>query len=114
MADVKAPRCSARDIGAGEHQQYARRGLRLGHVDLPDARMRMRREDIHPVAHAGQDDVVDIASRSGEEALVLDAPHRLPNSELRHVANPIWILDGFLGRTIWRPCAKGNRQDAAT
>ena len=62
--------------------------LAFDDVDLLDARMRMRGQQHHAVAHAGQRDVVDIAPRPGEEPLVLDAPHRLPDSELGHFRVP--------------------------
>src|SRR5262249_30710188 len=61
-------------------------------VDFPDARMRVRGEHVHAVAHAGQHDVVDIAPRAGHEALVLDAPHRLSDTEFRHCVSPEWIV----------------------
>ena len=40
------------------------------------------------MAHAGQADIVDIAALAGEKALILDPPHRLPNSKLGHFPDP--------------------------
>src|SRR3954462_13497037 len=74
--------------------------------------MRMRLEDIHAMDHAGQHDVVDIASRPGEETLVLDAPHCLPNSELRHSANLMWISGERYGGLARRAIAATPRLDS--
>ena len=74
-------------VRAGQHQHDAGRGLRLRHVDLPDARMRVRGEQVDAVAHAGKHDVVHVTSRAGEETRILDAPHRLPDSEFGHMPN---------------------------
>jgi hypothetical protein len=76
-------------VGAGEHAQHARRGLGLGHVHALDAGMGVRREHRHPVALAGQGDVLDIAPESLQEALIFHAPHSLSDAELGHIRPPL-------------------------
>ena len=76
------------DVGAGQHQQHAGRGLGLGDVDLLDLGVGVRRQHVAGVQHAGQHDVVDVAALPCQKALVLDPAHRLSDSELGHGFTP--------------------------
>jgi hypothetical protein len=69
---------------SGQHQQHAGRGLGLGGVNAFDFGVGVRRQHVAGVRHARQRDVVDVAALPGQEALVLDAPHRLSDPEFRH------------------------------
>jgi hypothetical protein len=76
-------------VGAGQHGEHAGSGLGLGDVDTLDAGVGMRRQHRHPMAEAGQAEVVDIAPLSREEALVFHPPHRLSDTEFGgHVRPP--------------------------
>ena len=76
-------------IGPGQHAKHVRRDLRLRDVDPFDARMRMGGKHEHAVALARQADVVDVLTFSQQEALVLHAPHSLPDAELGHLRLPL-------------------------
>ena len=69
-------------IGAGQHAEHARCGLGLGGVDALDLGVGVRGEHRDAVAHPGQADVVDVITLAQQEALILDAPYRLPDAEL--------------------------------
>jgi len=73
-----------REIVAGVNRQDAGGGERGGEVHSVDSGMRMRRAQHIAVSLAGQVDVVLEAAIAAEKALVLEAPHRLPDSELAH------------------------------
>jgi hypothetical protein len=73
-----------REIVAGVDRQDARCRERGGEVHLADRGMRMRRAQHIAMSLAGQVDVVLEAAIAAQEALVLEAPHRLPDSELAH------------------------------
>src|SRR6185503_2519513 len=47
--------------------------------------MGVRGHEHGPVQHASELDIVDVARAAGEEALVLHAPHRLPDAKAVHV-----------------------------
>ena len=79
-----------RNVGTGKNRDHAGRALGAGHVDAFDARVRVRRENRNAVAHAGQRNVVDVASLTGQEALVLHPPHRL--GRCRTVARALYAL----------------------
>jgi len=70
-AGAHRPDAVACHVLAGEDE--GRRGNAL------DARMRIRRAHDRAMQHARQGQVVDEASAAGEEALVLDPAHRLPD-----------------------------------
>ena len=96
------------DVGAGQHQQHAGRGLGLGDVDLLDLGVGVRRQHVAGVQHAGQHDVVDVTALPRQEALVLDPAHRLSDSEFGHGFTPgdDWIV----GRNVSR--SRGLRASA--
>jgi hypothetical protein len=73
-------------VGACQYQQHSGGRLCLRRVDILDARMRMRGKHVHAVAHAGQNDIVNIAPLTRQEASIFHAPHRLPNSEFDHLS----------------------------
>ena len=54
-------------------------------IDAADARVRVRRHDHRAVQHVRKLDVVDVARPAREEALVLDAAHRLTDSKAGHL-----------------------------
>jgi hypothetical protein len=72
------------EVVAGIDRQDARRGLRRRQIDRADRGMRVRRAQHHGMGLAEQVDVVLEAAVAAQEALVLEAPHRLPDSELAH------------------------------
>ena len=95
------------DVGAGQHQQHAGRGLGLGDVELLDPGVGVRRQHVDAVGHAGQHDVVDVAALPGQEALVLDPAHRLSDPELGHVLTPgstDCSVDRDVSRSARSPC----------
>src|SRR5437762_10897793 len=73
-----------REILARVDRQDAGGGQRGGEVHLADHGMRMRRTQYIAIGLAGKVDVILEAAIAAEEALVLEAPHRLPDSELAH------------------------------
>src|ERR1700753_344432 len=77
-----------RDVGAGQSQQYSWGRLRLRCIDILDARMRVRGKHVHPVAHTGQGDIVDVATLPPKEALIFHTPDCLPDSEFNHLPSP--------------------------
>ena len=79
-------------VGAGQHREHAGRGLGRRHVDRADFRMGMGRAQHMAERHAGQRDVVDVAAAATHQAWVLEAGHRLTNSELVHRPTPSAIL----------------------
>jgi hypothetical protein len=72
------------EVIAGVDRQHPGRGLRRGHIDPTDRRMRMRRAQHIGMGLAGQIEIVLEAAVAAEQPLVLEAPHRLPYSELAH------------------------------
>jgi hypothetical protein len=93
-------------IGAGEHAQDTGSRFCRRDIDPADAGMGMRRVHHRRVALMRQVDVVDVAGAAGDEALVLDAAHRLPDSEFEHGFPP--DDDRFI-RSVGLPPAVGNR-----
>lgn len=80
-------------VRASEYTENAGRRDGSVRVDSFDASVRVRRRHDDAVSLARQNDVLSIATASCYEALIFNAPHRLPNPELIH---------GFIAR-----CAKG-------
>ena len=71
-------------VGAGQHREHARCGLRLGRIDGADARVRMRRAQHVAERHAGKRHVGDVAAAALDEAGILEARHRLTYGEFTH------------------------------
>ena len=57
---------------------------RVGRVDASDARVRVRAAMNRDVQRAGQRDVGDVASASGDESPVLASPHARAEETLTH------------------------------
>ena len=73
-------------VVAGEDQLYAGRRLRRAQVELADMGVGMRRAQ-HIRMHLAEQIVVVLkAAIAAQQPLVLEAPHRLPDSELAHRA----------------------------
>jgi hypothetical protein len=54
--------------------------------------MGVQRIDDRAVTVAGRVEVVDKTPAAGDEALIFDAPNRLPDTELVHVSSLMWFL----------------------
>ena len=86
------------DVLGREHAEHAIGLGRLGSIDPLDARMAMRRHHHHAVGLLRQDDIVDITPAPGDEAMILDPPHRLTDTELAslYVHESPHLLNMFL------------------
>ena len=73
-----------RQILAGIDRQHRRRRPRRRQVDRPDARVGVRRAQHKAVRLSRQADIVLKPPEPGQQPLVLEAPHRLPDPELAH------------------------------
>ncbi len=76
------------EVGPGDHREHPRRRLRRADIERGDPRVRLGRAHDAAMDLARQIDVVGVAPRPGDEALILDPPHRLTDTELRHVPLP--------------------------
>src|SRR5205085_5946812 len=73
-----------REILAGIDRQHPGRGLRRAQIHPAHHGMRMRRAQHETISLAGQGDVVLKAAIAAQQALILETPHRLSDSELAH------------------------------
>ena len=64
-----------RDVGPREHRHHAGQTPSGVDVDAADQRMGVRAAHERGVQHVGHGDVVDVATRAGEQARVLDPSH---------------------------------------
>ena len=78
------PTLSGDSIGAGEHDEDARRRFRRSDIDVLDHRVRVRRQHRHAKALPGQRKIGDILAGAGGKALIFDAADGLSDAEFRH------------------------------
>jgi len=72
-------------VFAGQDQVNTGHLDRLLKIYFFQAGVSVWRHQHGPVQHASELDIVDVARAAGEEALVLHAPHRLPDAKAVHV-----------------------------
>ena len=70
-------------VRPGQYGHHARRGGGRRGVDAADLGMGVRRPQKGGMQHTGLALVVGIEARAGDEALVLEPPHRLAHAEFR-------------------------------
>ncbi len=87
-------------VGAGEDGSHTGSGGRGGRVDRTDSRMGMGGPDDHHMRLAGLVDVVVEAAFTAEETDVLEALHRLPDTELPHPIRLLWRASDAPARAI--------------
>ena len=72
------------EVRAGIDREHAGRGFRGREVDFPDAGVGMRRAQHISVRLSDQAEIMLKPPEAGQEPLVLETPHRLPDPELAH------------------------------
>ena len=70
-----------RDIRVRQHEEHARHGARRREVADGEARVRMGAAHDHAGGRARRQDVGGVAAFAGDQALVLDAPDALADTE---------------------------------
>ena len=94
------------ELTPGEHPDDARHGLRGRNVYALDGGVGVRAPHEHRVLHAGDDHVVDVAARAGDETPVLLARHAGADAFHSHARSPPEAVNGEWQNGEW---PSGNR-----